>query len=783
MQNTKMHFFSFARRISCALILCLILAADACAQGTAQDYARAEQLLPWNFKKLAGRLSVDPHWIDHGDRLWYRVEMLTGKEFWLVDPTRRTRIAAFDHAKLASSLSQATGRAYSAAMLPFNDFEFVNDGHAILVSVAKKTWSCDLQSYQCIAADPRHAEDELPSPDGRWVAFCKNHNLYVRSTVTGEEFPLTTDGVELYDYGSRSQSDNTWVSDKIAGKLTPPVAVWSPDSTRIVSHRLDQRNVGEMYLVQSVPPSGFRPLLHTYRYPLAGDANLNKEQLVLFDVVKKSELVPAMEPLVARTSTSIGSQWVQWSEDGSHVYFLSRSRGGKSWSLGSIDAQTGTVRKLLEETGTTYVEPCPDIYGLPNVHPLVQSPEFIIYSERDGWGHLYLYDASTGTLKNQITKGTWQVRDLLHVDEAARKVYFVAAGREPGGTPYYRRLYRINLDGSGLELLSPELADHDIVAAPGGNYFLDTYSRVDLAPKTVVRSTDGQVVLALEEAEIEPLKAFGWKAPESFTAKAADGVTDLYGVIYRPSHFDPSRKYAVLEFIYPGPQVIATPQTFWPVTANPGTAAMAELGFIVIVVDGRGTPFRSKAFHDFSYGKLGQAGNLEDHMAVLRQLAARYAYLDLDRVGIYGHSAGGFASTHALLTYPDFYKVAVSSSGDHDNRVYRAGWGETYQGLAIDHGYVEQSNVEIAANLKGKLLLIHGEVDDNVSPANTMRLVNALVRANKDFDLLILPNRNHSSVFNDPYVVRRRWDYFVQHLLGIEPPRNHEIKRPLEESH
>jgi dipeptidyl-peptidase 4 len=783
MQDIEIRFFSCARRISCALILCLILTADARAQGTAQDYARAEQLLPWNFKKLAGRLSVDPHWIEHSDHMWYRVETLTGKEFWLVDPTRRTRVSAFDHAKLASSLSQATGKTYSAALLPFNDFEFVNDGRGILVSVTKKTWSCDLQSYQCIVAQSRHAEDELPSPDDRWVAFCKNHNLYVRSTVTGEEFPLTTDGVELYDYGSRSQSDNTWVSDKIAGKLTPPVAVWSPDSTRILSHRLDQRNVGEMYLVQSVPPSGFRPVLHTYRYPLAGDANLNKEQLVLFDVVKKSKLVPAMEPLVARTATTIETKWVMWSEDGSRLYFLSRPRGGKSWSLGSIDAKTGTVNKLFEETGTTYVEPCADVYGAPNVRPLAQTPEFIVYSERDGWGHLYLYDTSTGTLKNQITKGAWQVRDLLRVDEAARKVYFVAAGREPGGTPYYRCLYRINLDGSGLELLSPELADHNIVAAPSGSYFLDTYSRVDLAPKTALRSADGEVILMLEEAEIEPLKDFGWKAPERFTAKAADGVTDLYGVIWRPSHFDPGRKWAVVESIYPGPQVIATPQTFWPVTANPGTAAMAELGFIVIVVDGRGTPFRSKAFHDFSYGKLGDAGNLEDHMSVLRQLAARYPYLDLHRVGIYGHSAGGFASTRALLAFPDFYKVAVSSSGDHDNRVYRAGWGETYQGLAIDQGYVEQSNVEIAANLKGKLLLIHGEVDDNVSPANTMRLVNALVRANKDFDLLILPNRNHGSVFNDPYVVRRRWDYFVQHLLGTEPPRNHEIKRPLEESH
>ncbi len=508
LQGIALRFSSLARRISCALMFCLILTADARAQGTAQDYARAEQLLPWNFKKLAARLSIKAHWIEHSDRFWYRVETLTGKEFWLVDPARRTRTPAFDHATLASSLSQASGKAYSAAMLPFNEFEFIDDGHAILVSAAKKTWSCDLQSYQCVAAQPRHADDELPSPDGSWVAFCKNHNFYVRSVTTGEEFPLTTDGVELYDYGSRSQSDNSWVSDKIAGKRSPPVAVWSPDSTRIVTHRLDQRNVGEMYLVQSVPPSGFRPVLYTYRYPLVGDTNLNKEQLVLFDVVKKSKLVPDMEPLVARTSTSIGSQWVKWSKDSSHVYFLSRSRGGKSWSLGSIDAQTGTVNKLFEETGTTYVEPCPDVYGAPNVRLLVQTPELIIYSERDGWGHLYLYDTSTGTLKNQITKGAWQVRDLLHVDEAARKVYFVAAGREPGGTPYYRRLYRINLDGSGLELLSPELADHNIVAASDGNYFLDTYSRVDLAPKTVLRSTDGQVVLALEEAEIEPLKAF-----------------------------------------------------------------------------------------------------------------------------------------------------------------------------------------------------------------------------------------------------------------------------------
>jgi dipeptidyl-peptidase 4 len=325
------------------------------------------------------------------------VDTLTGKEFWLVDPLGRTRTPAFDHARLSSALSHATGKTYAAAMLPFNNFDFVNDGHAILVSVAKKTWSCDLQSYQCIAAQPRYADDALPSPDGHWVAFCKNHNFYVRAVTTGEEFPLTADGVELYDYGSRSQSDNSWVSDKIAGKLSPPVAVWSPDSKRIVTHRLDQRKVAEMHLVQSVPPSGFRPILYTYRYPLPGDANLPQEELVLFDVETKSTLAPAMQPLVARLGTSIESNWVKWSQDGSHAYFISRPRGGKAWSLGSIDAQTGAVKTLFEETGQTYVEPCPETPCNPNVRPLAQTPELIVYSERDGWGLLYLYyDTSTG---------------------------------------------------------------------------------------------------------------------------------------------------------------------------------------------------------------------------------------------------------------------------------------------------------------------------------------------------------------------------------------------------
>ena len=760
-----------------------------------EDYARAERYLPWNIDKLAFKTHIVPRFIGKSDLFWYRNISRDGKEFVLIDPGRRTRRPAFDHARLAAALSAASGKAYASNALPFDAIEFVREGKAVRFEIEKTRWICDLTGYACTKAETPApvAEGELLSPDGRWAAFVKDHDLYVRPAAGGAEVRLTSDGEPFYDYAVEAEQSTRAVTERLSGKKPAPLLLWSPDSRRILTHKLDQRKVESLYLVQSVPPKGSRPLLHPYRYALVGDKNLPLAEHVVFDVAKGTRTPFLCDPYVLRLDSPISENRIWWGKDGRNVYFIEEDRGGKASRLRVADAGTGEVRTLIEEKGETYVEPNLQMGAFPNVRILGDGSEIIWFSERDGWGHLYLYDGRTGALKNRITAGPWVVLDILRVDEAERRVYFTAGGREKGRDPYYRHLYRVRLDGSGLELLTPEDADHSVTFAdatpggagifpkisPSGRFFVDTYSRIDLPPVSVLRTTGGKLVRELEKADVKDLLAAGWRCPERFTVKARDGITDLYGVIFKPSTFDPSKRCPVIDGIYPGPQSIRTPKAFGIDEApNPNfchDAALAELGFIVVNIDGLGTPFRSKAFHDFAHGRMEDAGGLEDHVAGIRQLAAERPYMDLDRIGIYGHSGGGFASTHAILAFPDFYKVAVSSAGNHDQRGYLAAWGEQYQGLLAGDNYAKQANAGLAANLKGKLLLVHGDMDDNVHPALTLQVADALIKANKDFDLLILPNRNHR-LAPDVYFTRRKWDYFVRNLLGAEPPPGYEIK-------
>ena len=751
------------------------------ADGTAADYARAEQFLRWNYPRLAFKLGFEPHWLGKSDRFWYRLETRNGKEFVLVDPARRLREPAFDHARLAAALSSASGKTFGAAHLPFEAIDYTDGGHSIRFAIQDQDWVCDLKSYSCSKIAALHADDESLSPDGHWAAFTKDHNLFVRSTASGEEVQLTTDGIEDYDYGSRAGSDLSYVSDQIEHPKLPPLVLWSPDSKRLLTQHLDQRQVGKMYLLQSVPPGdSVRPLLWTYRYPFPGDRAVPTVELNIFNIESRSRVDVAGGPLWVPFNTPLELDSIWWSEDGSKLYFIDAERGMKSWKLRVADAPSGKARTIVEQSGPTYVEINSD--ATCTICVFNKGSEALVYSERDGWGHLYLYDAVTGKLKNQVTHGSWQVRDVLRIDDKTREVYFTASGREPGRDPYFHHLYRASLDGSSIELLSREDAEHHIHVSPSSGYFVDSYSRVDLPPTTVLRSHDGKIILTLEQADVDDLVAAGWKPPERFSAKAADGATDLYGVLYRPSRFDPSKVYPVIDAIYPGPQTIRSAKTFLkhPSPTAGEAESLAELGFIVVTVDGRGTPYRSKAFHDVSYGDMGQAGNLDDHVAVIRQLSARYPYMDLNRVGIIGHSAGGYASARAILSYPDFYKVAVSGAGLHDLRGYNADWGEIYNGLpkADWSNYRNEANKDLAANLKGRLLLITGDMDDNVPPSLTLQLAAALIKANKDFDLLVLPNRNHISAYTDPYATRHRWDYFVKNLLGVEPPAGYRIKPP-----
>jgi Tol biopolymer transport system component len=484
-----------------------------------EDYARAERYLPWNIDKLAFKTHVVPRFIGRSDRFWYGNTTRDGKEFLLVDPGRRTRRSAFDHTRLAAALSAASGKTYAASALPFDAFEFVREGKAIRFEVEKIRWICDLTGYVCTKAETPApvAEGELLSPDGRWAAFIKDHDLYVRPAAGGAEVRLTTDGEPFYDYAVEAEQSTRAVTERLSGKKPPPLLLWSPDSKRILTHKLDQRKVESLYLVQSVPPQGSRPLLHPYRYALVGDKDLPLAELIMFDVAKGTRTPFRCDPYVLRLDSPISENRVWWGEDGRNAYFIEEERGGKASRLRVADAETGEVRTLIEEKGATYVEPNLQMGAPPNVRILGNGAEILWFSERDGWGHIYLYDGKTGTVKNQITSGPWVIRDILRVDEADRRVYFTAGGREKGRDPYYQHLYRVRLDGSGLELLTPEDGDHAVTyydgkpggydllskISPSGRFFVDTFSRADLAPVSVLRTSGGRFVLELEKADIE----------------------------------------------------------------------------------------------------------------------------------------------------------------------------------------------------------------------------------------------------------------------------------------
>ncbi len=554
---------------------------------------------------------------------------------------------------------------------------------------------------------------------------------------------------------------------------------WSPDSRRIATHRYDERRVEQLHLVETVP--GARPRLHSYHYALPGDSVIPTWEPYVFDVQARRGTKLAIAPIPGNfASADSAFRDVQWTKDGSALFVAARSRDFRKYELYQADPVTGTARVVLTESGKTYRELHP-FNGNPNWRPLKNGRELLWWSERDGWGHLYRIDAATGQVIQQVTSGAWLVLDLLAVDETLGTIHFTAVGREPGLDPYYRQLYRIGLDGTGLARLSTENADHQVLATPSGRYFVEVASRRDLAPTTVIRAADGRVLQTVERGDLSRLLAAGWKAPVPFSAKGRDGVTDVHGYLYFPTTFDSAASYPVVDYIYPGPQVGAVATRSFASSAPGNPQALAELGFIVFTVDAFGSPLRSKAFHDAYYGNMTDNG-IPDHIAAMQELAMRHRQMDLGRVGIYGHSGGGFSGTDAILRYPEFFKVAVSGAGNHDQRGYHFPWGEKYHGLVEKKpgggsNYDSQANQNLAANLKGKLLLTYGTLDDNVHPDMTLAVIDALIRANKKFDVFVFPNRNHGYA-GEPYVIRQTWDYFVRHLRGEEPPEDFVIRQP-----
>ncbi|MDZ4700850.1 MAG: DPP IV N-terminal domain-containing protein [Rhodothermales bacterium] len=767
----RMHLLLLA-----LVALCFARPSTAQQPVTTEDYARAESFLATNTWPLVYRSGVRPTF-HAGDRFWYAVSTPAGTEFVTVDPARKTRALAFEHDRLASALSTAADTAYSAERLPFSSIEPSADGRSLAVIIERTRYECDLRAYTCAGAPhsaPRLDRRSVPSPDGRLAAFIRDNNLWVRDQQTGDETPLTTDGVTDFGYATNNAG---WTRSET------PVVLWSPDSKKIATFQHDGRGVGEMYLTST--ETG-RPKLEAWKYPLPGDSLFFRIERVVIHVddarVVRLQMPP--DPHRGTTTDHIAGQGgrfldVEWSSDSDQLAFVSSSRDHKVATLRVADPETGVVRDVLTEKTNTYFE---SGFSDENWRVLFETNEVLWFSERDNWGHMYLYDLSTGELKQQITQGEWAVLDMKRVDARGRTLYFTAGGREPGD-PYFHRLYRIGMDGKNLRLLTAEDAHHTIAFVPSGDFFVDTYSTSTTPPVSVVKDTDGRTVVELERADISALQAAGWQPPIPFTTKARDGVTELHGLMYRPSNFDSTRSYPVLNYLYPGPQSgsVGT-RSFVP--ARSDKQAVAELGFVVIEVDAMGTPGRSKSFHDAYYGNMGDNG-LPDQIATIQQLADRHGWIDDNRVGIWGHSGGGFASAAGVLRYPDFYDVAVSSAGNHGNRLYEDDWGEKWQGL-LEEGpdgttnYDNQANQLVAGNLKGKLLLAHGNMDNNVPPYNTLALVDALIKANKDFDLLMIPNARHGFGDANNYFMRRRWDYFVRHLLGVEPPQGYEIGRRME---
>ena len=738
------------------------------------DYERAAKIQ--DFSNLVSRLSLTPNWIGRTGRFWYLDSHEGRKTFMAVDPVKNAQAPAFDHVRLAKGLSRAADVSFVADKLPFDRFGYVGNGSAILFTVAEAGWRCALTDYSCVSVPAPFRKGDTISPDGRRAIFLRDDNLWIREVETGKERALTSDGTRYNSYVPNHIEE--YVTREMLGWPSVPDVNFSPDSTKILAWRTDVRKVQLRSVTETV--MGGAPKVHFFPFTNAGDVEIPQGSPILIDLERGTTVAVKSPPIGQH---EFNETIICWNPGSTKFCFNEESRGYKTASLHVADTATGTISTPVVETSQTYVDRGYDAR--------LVGEDVVWISERDGWKHLYRIDGRTGKVRNQITKGEWVVREIVHTDEASRRVYFTAGGQAPGEDPYQRILYRIGLDGTGLQRLTPEDGDHQISFSPDGRYFIDTWSRIDLAPISVLRAADGRLVRELQRADIAKLVATGWKPPERFTVKAADGKTDIYGAIFRPSNFDPAKRYPVLDAIYPGPQSIRTRKEFAVRFSEFNEFPMAEIGFIVVTIDGRGTPFRSKAFHEFSFGNMGSAGALEDHVAGLKQLAASRPEMDLDRVGIYGHSGGGYASARAMLDYPDFYKVAVSSAGNHDQRGYFSGWGERFQGYPVGDGYLSQANPPLAGKLKGKLLLVHGSMDDNVSPDLTMQMANALIAADKDFDMLILPNRNHLMVdlgkgtaalpSYDPYFIRRRWDYFVQNLLGVTPPADFHLTQTRDE--
>ena len=706
---------------------------------------------------------INAQWSEDKSHFWYRNDLAKGqREFILVDMTKGIRRFAFDHKKLAASLSKISQNQVEADKLPIDGLSFDLNNNTVSFRVFGRFFICELKTYELTKVEkPKKGTKEKKSetkysknnkerkprsyrpsremsPDGNWRAFVRDHNVFIRATKGEEEIQLSKDGKHGNSYEA---------------------PYWAPNSKNLFAFRIQPGAIGDVHLVESSPKDGGRANLRTRRYPLPGD-KFTAHELNHFDIEKKTHTKPEVGILDFRGPR------LRWTQDGRYFRYQKIDRGHQRFRVIEVDTFTGKFRNIIDEVTETFIwTEHPKNLGVPLVNWLDETNEIIYLSEKDGWRHIYLIDAKAGKTKNPITKGDFVVRYVDWIDKEKRQIWFRASGLNKDQDPYLMHYYRVNFDGSEFTALTDGKGWHNITYSPDRKYIIDQYSRVDMAPvHDLRRVSDGSLVCELEKADITELEASGWKAPEVFRANGRDGKTGIWGIIARPKDFDPKKKYPVLEDMYAGPHDSYVPKQF---SAGRRFSSWTDMGFVVVKIDGMGTANRSKAFHDVCWQNLKDAG-FPDRILWHKAYAEKNRWYDISRVGIHGGSAGGQSSTGALLFHPEFYKVAVSSCGCHDNRMDKASWNEQWMGYPVGPHYSASSNIDNANRLRGRLLLIVGELDTNVPPESTLRLVHALIRANKDFDMIVVPGGGHGD--GGRHGDRRRKDFFRKYLLGIEPP-------------
>lgn len=754
-------------------------------------YQRAAEIQAANAHRWILNENVVPHWIPGRDQFWYKRELAEGHRFTTVGAATGAKADAFDHARLAKALGERTGKFFDPDALPLHSVSIDADG-VVRFTTLGKAWRFDRADALSEEAAPRG--NYALSLDGKLGVFSKDSNLWVEDMKTGAKTQLTFDGEAYYAYGAPPAA-------RAASSPTPYV-VWAPDSKRILTAQTDDRKVLDLPMIDFAPRDGVRPTVFHTRAALPGDASATTFRLVLIEVATGHQTAIRYPPVpaVRMNDSPMEGNRVWWRADSKLAYFVDVERGEKVVHVAAVDALSGNVRELFSEESDTYVELGSDVYAPASIRPLPKSNELIWYSERSGWAHLYLYSLATGKLIRALTSGDWLVRNVLGVDENRREVYISIAGRTPRKNLYYREIAKVNLDTGAMTVLSSSDEDHDVLEpgsisneeadleiiagadpkslvgfAPSSDYFVETITTASTPAKTVLRDRQGKLIATIEAGDASRVPRF-WRWPQTVSLTAADGKTEINSLVFKPSDYDPAKKYPVIDYIYGGPQIAYVPMSFAH-GAYVEAASLAELGFVTVMIDGRGSAQRSRAFHTASYGKVETASNLDDHVAGIHQLSAGDPAIDGSRVGIIGFSAGGYMAGCAMLRYPDFFKVGIAASGNHDQRLFWNTWGERYEGYPVGENYKQQANLTYAANLKGKLLLVHGLLDIGVHPALVFQLEQALIDNNKDFDLLLFPRSHHDI---PGYGTRRTWDYFVTNLAGESGPHEFLLKSSLD---